>query len=455
MRYLNLLLLHLLVATSPILAQTKSNPQPADRIVAMVNDQIIVKSDIDQGVADYLRQAQFNQNVPQMEFSKELWYTFLENEIDNRLLLEKAKIDSIVVTEDQVNQQMDARIFQLIQQAGSEQALEEAFGKSLIQLKADFRDTFREQILVEQVRQTKMREITITRPEVKEFFDAIPKDSLPTIPEQVSLSHIVKLPKPKSNAKKAAFDFASTIRDSILTKGVTFEEMARRHGTDNSAQRGGKLPMMGLNELVSEYSAAASALQPGEVSEVVETEFGFHIIRLDKRIGDKIETSHILLRIDANQLDDETAINELNAIRDSLLSNPELKFSTMAIRNSEDPSTSKSGGKIVDSQTGERLIALTRLEPSLYRIVLLMDEVGAISEPKPFNPNGANAGKAYRIVRLDQQIPEHIASFETDYQRLKSISLRQKQTYEFQKWLKELRNEIYIEYRIPKMEVEG
>lgn len=455
MRYLNLLLLLLILATSPILAQTKSNPQPADRIVALVNDQIIVKSDIDKSVADYIRQSQFNQNQPNIEFSKELWYSFLENEIDNRLLIEKAKIDSITVSDSQVNQQMDARISQLIQQAGSEQALEEAFGKSIIQLKADFRETFRQQMLVEQVRQSKIGEIKITRPEVKEFYNGIPKDSLPTIPEQVSLSHIVKLPKPNSNAKKAAFDFANSIRDSILNKDVTFEEMARRHGTDNTAERGGKLPMMSLNELVPEYSAAAAALQPGQISEVVETEFGFHIIRLDKRVGDKIETSHILLRIDADQLDDATAIEELNAIRDSLLNNPDLKFSTMAIRNSEDPSTAKSGGKIVDQQTGERLIALTRLDPSLYRVVLLMDEVGDISEPKAYDPNGANSGKAYRIIRLDELIPEHIADFETDYERLKSISLRQKQAYEFQKWLNELRDDIYIEYRIPKMEAEN
>ncbi|MEP1305534.1 MAG: peptidylprolyl isomerase [Balneola sp.] len=445
MRYLNFFLLLILSATSPLIAQ------PADRIVALVNDQIILKSDIDQNVSEYIRQAQFNQQ--DVDFSKELWYTFLEAEIDNRLLLEKAKIDSITVTDDQVNQQMDARISQLIQQAGSEQALEQAFGKSIIQLKADFRENFREQITADQVRRLKISEVTITRPEVKEFFESIPKDSLPTIPEQVALSHIVKLPAPKSDAKQASYEFAKTLRDSILNEGVPLEELAKRHGMDGSASGGGKLPMMALNELVSEYSAAAAALKPGQISEVVETEFGFHIIRLDKRVGNKIETSHILIRIDAEQLDDESAIEELNAIRDSLMSNPDLSFSGMAIRNSDDPSTAKSGGKIVDSQTGERLIPLTRLDPSLYRVVLLMDEIGAISEPKPFNPNNANSGKAYRIIRLDKQIPEHIASFETDFQRLKAISLQQKQTREFQKWLSELRDEIYIEYRIPKMEI--
>lgn len=447
MRYLYLVLLFLLSTVSPLFGQ--ASPTSADRIVALVNDQIILKSDIDQSITDYIRQASFNQQ--EIPFTKDLWYSFLEAEIDNKLLLEKAKIDSITVRDDQVNQQMDARVSQLIQQAGSEQALEQTFGKSIIQLKADFRETFRDQMTAQQVRQIKIGEINITRPEVKEFFNSIPIDSLPTIPEQVALSHIVKLPKPKSNAKESSYKFAESLRDSIINHGVPLEELAKRHGMDGSSARGGQLPMMGLNELVSEYSAAAAALKPGQISEVVETEFGYHIIRLDERVGDKIKTSHILIRVDAEQLDDETAIAELTSVRDSLLNNPDLTFSGMAIRNSEDPSTSNSGGKIIDAQTGDRLIPLNRLDPALYRIVLLMDEVGTISEPKSFNPNNANSGKAYRIVRLDKQIAEHTASFETDYQRLRSISLQQKQSREIQAWMEELRNEIYIEYRIPKM----
>ncbi len=431
----------------------QNTPTTADRIVAMVNDHIILKSEIDQGIADYIRQAQFNnQEIP---FSEELWYSFLEAEIDNYVLLEQARVDSITVTDSEVDQQMDRRIDQLVRQAGSEQAVEQAFGKSIVQLKADFREEFRMQMLTERVRQTKYQSIKITRPEVQEFFDSIPTDSLPTIPEQVALSHIVRLPKPKKDAKKASYDFAISLRDSIINHGVPLEDLAKRHGMDGSAQRGGQLPMMGLNELVAEYSAAASALKTGEISEVVETEFGFHIIRLDERVGDQIKTSHILIRVDSEQLDDATAIAELESIRDSLLTQDNLSFNDLAKRNSEDPSTATSGGKIIDPQTGERLIPLSRLDPALYRVVLLMEEIGEISEPKPFNPNNANAGKAYRIVRLDKQIPEHIASMEMDYERLKNIALQQKQTRVFQEWLDGLREEFYIEYRIPKMMAEG
>ena len=421
--------------------------EPADQIVAIVNSKIILKSDIDQDVVAYMQQAQsYGQPVP---FTEGLWYQFLNAAIENEVLLEKARIDSVVVPDDQVNQQMDNRVAQLVQQAGSQRALEEAFGKSIIQVKAQFREEFRQQMIVEQVRRNKMVEISITRPEVREFFESIPKDSLPTIPEQVSLSQLVILPPPKADARNEAIALAESIRDSLINHGVPFEELARRHGTDGTAQRGGLLPMMPLNQLVAEYSAAASALQPGEISEVVETEFGFHVIKLVRRVGDQIETRHILIKIKADELDDEYAINRLNAIRDSLLNNPNLKFSDLAREFSEDKSTKGQGGKIIDPQSQERLIALNRLDPALYRAVLLMDEVGTISEPKPFNPNNANSGKGYRIIRLDRQVPEHIADFTTDYDRLKGIALQQKQFKVYSEWIEKLKKDFYIEYRIP------
>jgi peptidyl-prolyl cis-trans isomerase SurA len=240
-----------------------------------------------------------------------------------------------------------------------------------------------------------------------------------------------------------------------LNHGKSIEELARRHSDGPSGPRGGLLPMMALGDLVSEYSAAASALQPGQISSVVETEFGFHVIQLIRRVGDQIETRHILISVDASELDDQYAIDRLNAIKDSLETNPDLSFSAFAQRVSEDPSTKVSGGKILDPQTGERLIPLNRLDPALYRVVLVMDEVGKISEPRPFNPNNANAGKAYRIVRLDRQIPEHVANFEQDYERLKAIALQQKQFKVYSEWIEELKNNFYIEYRIPVPNMEA
>lgn len=429
-----------------IQVQAQETPQLADRIVAHVNENIILKSDVDQSVADYIRQAEVSGE--DVEFSRELWFEFLESAINNYVLLEKAEIDSITVSDAQVDMQMDQRIRQLISQAGSEQALEQAFGKSIIQLKADFRETFREQMTANQVQEQKRRSITITRPEVVDFFNDIPADSLPTIPEQVALSQIVKIPPARGNAEERAREFAAELRDSIVVHGKSIEALARRHSDDRgSAQNGGLLPLMPLDELVPEYSAAAAALQPGGISNVVETQFGFHVIRLNRRVGDRIETNHILISVDPNELDEEQAINTLNTLRDSIMTNPDVKFSEVAITESEDPNTAIYGGKVFDPQTGERLIPLNRLDPSMYRIVLLMDEEGAISEPKSFTLQNQNT-KAYRIVRLDQQIPEHIANLDQDYERIKNIALQQKQYRVMQEWLQELRDEIYIDYKI-------
>tara|TARA_B100000989_G_scaffold298440_1_gene287793 strand:+ start:866 stop:2290 length:1425 start_codon:yes stop_codon:yes gene_type:complete len=429
-------------------AQDISNTQlrPIDQIIAQVNDRVILKSDIDTDVRTYILQNRsYGQNIP---FNEALWYSFLENSIENLVLLQKAKIDSVTIPDERVNRAMDQRIQQLIMQTGSESALERAFGKPVIQLREEFREEFREQMTTEQVRQTYLSSISITRPEVAEFFESIPKDSLPTIPEQVALSQIVIIPPAKNDAKEAAYFFAVSLRDSILKHGIPLEDLARRHSDGPSGSRGGLLPLMGLNELVSEYSAAASALTSGQISEVVETEYGYHVIELIRRIGDQIETRHILISVNAEELDDEVAIERLVSIRDSLIEIPNLEFSILARTRSHDPITKVTGGKVLDPETGERYIPLSRLDANLYRTVLLLENVKDISEPRPFTLNSPKGSRAYRIIRLDQRIEEHVANMDQDFERLRNIALQQKQLQKYTQWVDELRDEVYIEYRI-------
>ncbi|MEX0994200.1 MAG: peptidylprolyl isomerase [Balneolaceae bacterium] len=434
-------LLPLFLAPS-LIAQTS---HVTDRIIAVVNDRIILKSDIDNEVANYMRQVQ--QNNQDLEFSRGLWFEVLESMIDNYVLLEKAEIDSVVVSDEMVNRQMDQRINQLVRQAGSEQALERQFGQSIVQLRAEFREQFREQMTVQQIRQQKMNSIDITRPEVREFFESIPPDSLPTIPEQVALSQIVKIPPPLADSKQAAYEKAQQIRDSIVVHGKSFEEMARKYSSAPDAQQGGRIPLMSMDELVPSYSAAAAALDTGEVSGVVETSYGFHIIRLNRRIGDQVDTNNLLISIDEESLDEQQAIDQLTAIRDSVL-NHGASFADMARRHSDDEFTGNMGGRLLDPQTGNRLLAINQLDPALYRIALLLDEPGEISEPRPFNPQNQNAQRAFRIVRLDRHVPEHVANLDQDYDRIRNIALQQKQMRVLTKWLEELRDEVYIEYKI-------
>ncbi|SMO69234.1 peptidylprolyl isomerase [Fodinibius sediminis] len=428
-------------------AQEAQN-ESIDQIVAVVNDHIILKSEVDQQVQQYMLQMQQQQNQ-RIPFGEDMWYAVLQNIVDRNIMLDQAKRDSVEISNQQVDQQINQRIQQTIQQVGSEQALEQQMGKSIVQIRADLRENYREQMIVQRLQQQKRNEIQITRPEVKAYFENIPQDSLPTIPEQVSLSQIVITPPPLEDARQQALERARQLRDSLINHGKTIEELARKYSDGPSASDGGKLPLMSLDELVSEYSAAASALAPGEISKVVESSFGFHVIRLNKRVGDQIDTNHILITIDEESYDDQAAINRLKALKDSIQTNEDVSFADVAREHSEDPNTAPLGGRLLNPQTGERLLALEQLDPALYRIVLLLENEGDISEPRSFQlGQNNNSKRAFRIVRLNKHVEEHVANFEQDYNRIKAVALQQKQQRMIESWIADLRDEMYVEYKI-------
>ena len=431
----------IIITASSVYGQ--QTPIVADKIVALVNDHIVLKSDVDRRTFEFL------QSTQGLTFSEELWYDVLESMVDTYVMVEKARIDSVVVSDEEVNRILDQRTRLLVERAGGERQLEQALGKSLVQLRSEYREQFRQEMLADRLRQLKSMSITITRPEVEAFFNAIPSDSLPTIPETVELAHIVSIPPPLKESEERAFNLASSIRDSILNHGADFESMARRYGEDGTAVRGGLLPLMPLGDLVPEYSAAASALQPGQISQVVKTSFGYHVIRLNQRVADQIETNHILIRIREDEIDEQFSINHLTAIRDSVI-NHGRNFSELARRHSDDKSTAPAGGRLINPQTGERRIAVEQMDPALYRTVVLLENIGDISEPRSFSTGQPGAQqRAFRIVRLLNKIPEHRANLQQDFELIRNFALQQKQANELQKWMEEIRKEVYIEYKIP------
>lgn len=440
MKIIYALVLLSILFTSHIVAQ--QTPVVADKIVAVVNDHVVLKSDVDRRTFEYL------QSTPGLTFSEELWYDVLESMVDNFVIVEKARLDSVVVSDDEVNRQLDQRTRLLIQRAGGEEQLERALGKSLVQLRSEYREQFRQEMVADRMRQLQSGKTNITRPEVEAYFRTIPQDSLPMIPEMIELAHIVSTPPPKSGALNRALVLATAVRDSIVNHGSDFEEMARRYGEDNTAVRGGLLPLMPLNDLVAEYSAAAAALQPGEVSQVVKTAFGYHVIRLNRRVADQIETNHILIRVREDDMDDQFSIDFLTAVRDSIVSG-QATFAQMARRHSDDKLTAPSGGRLVNPQSGQRKLVLEELDPALYRTVLLLEKDGDVSEPRSFSTGQPGAEqRAYRIVRLIQRIPEHKANLEQDYEIIRSSALQQKQMREMGKWIENIRKEVYVEYKV-------
>ncbi len=442
-----LLLIFLLLPIYSSQAQDHSE-KSIDRIVAVVNSHIILKSDVNKRVKQYMYQLkQRNKNV---SFNKGVWYSTLQNMVQNYVLLDQAKIDSVTVPDGQVNKRINQRINQAASQAGGKGALEKQMGKSITQLRASLHDQYKRRLTIQKYREQKKQSIEITHPEVVAFFNSIPKDSIPTIPEKVGLSQIVAIAPPQENALKKAHHLAKQIRDSIVNHGKNFEKMARKYSDGPAASKGGEIPMIAMDKLIPQYVAAASALKPGEVSKVVKSSFGFHIIRLNKRRGDKIDTNNILISIGKNSYNKEAAISKLNALRDSIKLNKDATFAKVARDKSDDPNTAPRGGRILNPQTGARLLAFSQLDPALYRIVLLLNDTGDISKPEPFTLGTEDEQKkAYRIIRLDQDIPEHTASLKDDYTAIKRRALQQKQYRVLQKWIDGLEKDNFIEYKIP------
>ncbi len=441
MRFSLLLLISLIMAGT-VWGQQR---QVADQIVAVVNDHVILKSDVDQRMFEFMQQQQ------QQNFDEQMWYYVLESMIDNYVLIEKARIDSVVVSDVEVDRMLDQRINQLIQQVGSERELERAFGQPIVEIKAEYADEFRQDLLVNRVRQQRMERVNITRPEVVQFFENIPEENLPTIPESVSLSQITVIPPTLPDARENARTLAGQLRDSLLNHDASMEDLARRYSDGPTADRGGELPRVSTTDLLPEYAAAASALEPGEISEIVDTPQGFHVIRLNERSGQMISTHHILISVDEEELDEAYAIDKLNALRDSIV-NHDKTFAEMARRHSEDPNTAPAGGRLMNPQTGQRQIPINELDPSLYEIVSAL-EIGEISEPRPYQ-YGEDEKRAFRIVKLNNRIEEHVANLEQDYQLIRSYALQDKRQEVITNWIERLRDEMYVEYRIPIPELD-
>lgn len=428
---------------APVAAQEADN-QIVDQIVAVVGDDIVLKSDVDQLVSRMVQQRRTN-------YTDDMWMQALDQLIDQKILAEEARRDTtITVSDGQLENQLSRRIDQLKQQAGGEDALEEAYGKSVLELKESFKEDFRDQILAQQLRQRRMQKIEITPSEVKRWFERIPRDSLPRLPKTVRLAHVVRYPKASESAKKQAKQRITSIRDSILNHGASFEAMARAYSDDSgSASSGGRLTGVALDDLVPEFAAIASRTPIGTVSQVFynEQHDGYHIVRVNSRDGGTVDLNHILIRVDGSADGGTQAIEYLEAVRDTLTTYEEVPFELMAKRHSEEEESANNGGRVTDPRSGSRDLVLQALGPSWRRTIRSL-EVGEISEPTEVQL--LNGERAYHIVKLQKRTPAHRVNLEQDYERIRQYALQDKRQREMNDWLTGLREEIYVDVRISK-----
>ena len=302
-KYLLLLLLMFLV--SFISAQKNV----VDKIVAIVGDEIILKSDIENA---FLQEQGRGVITSSSDFKTEL----LEQQLVQKLLMAQAAVDSITVSEDDVENALSGQIEHFINNIGSQERLEAYFGKSLQAIKDEMRNPMRERLITEEMQQKIVEKIRITPSEVRSYFKKIPKDSLPDMPDRFEIQQIILQPNISDAEKERIRERLREYRDQILKGEKTFSTLAVLYSEDpNSAVRGGELGYIPRSNLDPAFAEAAFNLKPGRISKIVESEFGFHIIQLIDRQGDKINVRHILLRPQVAESEKEEALQRLDTIR--------------------------------------------------------------------------------------------------------------------------------------------
>ena len=420
----NILIIWMLI-TSLLLSQ-----EVLDKVVAVVDNEIILQSELEFQINIFAAQRQLNPNTEGLK--KQI----LNSMIDDKLVYAQSELDSIVVTDEEITQRIDYQIQVFQQQYGSISRIEEMYGMSIERIRRELRDDVRKNLMIQRMQQTKFASVEASRREVEEFFNTY-KDSIGQIPEKLTIYHIFRNPKANERIKKISHELAQALLDSIKA-GADFAVIAKKYSDDpGSASQGGDLGFVKRGVFYPEFEAAAFSLNEGEISDVVESPVGFHIIQLLERRGESIHTRHVLIKIEPDDDADLETIEFLSDLRDSVL-DKKATFQDYARRYSEDKETASFGGDL-------GTFYLNQLDKNLLDIVSKLTQ-GEISFPRRLDYAPGTYG--YHIVYLEKRIPQHPANLNEDYKEIKRLADEYKKQKEYEKWIKDLKDKIYWEVRI-------
>jgi peptidyl-prolyl cis-trans isomerase SurA len=363
--------------------------------------------------------------------------SILQSEIDQKVLVVRAEQDSLSVTEEEIDERLDEQIKMYEHQAGTRENLEKQLGKTVSEIKAspDYRDRARESILIEKLRSQKFSpNISVSRHDVEEFYSAY-KDSLPQVGEQVELATIIKYVKPQPGQKERVKEFAKKLIDS-LRKGASFADFAARYSQHPTAQSGGDLGgPYPRGTFVPEFEAVAFKLKPGEISDVVETDQGLHIIKLIDRRGEEIKVAQILLKPSASKAEDDSVRQIIDSVHDAIAGGAD--FGKLASEYSDDPETKNNRGEL-------GRIRLVELSEEQRKVV---DELKPAETSKPMKIGLAKNLYGYQIIKLISKVPAHKPTPETDYKDLETTAKQWKQMRDFQKFVADSRKQVYVDIK--------
>ena len=411
-----------------VMAQSKKNV--IDEIIATVGNRIVTRSDLEYAFQSY----RYSTGMFTLENTDEIRCSILEQLMFQKLLVNQALLDSIEVTDAQINERIDYNLrTQIMQLGGDSKKLEEYYGKSIAEIKVDAREQMRDDFLADEMQRNLTQGLNVINQEIKDYYYAIPEDSLPVISTEYELAHIVKIPVISEEERIAIRERLNGYRERVL-KGENFATFARMYSEDpGSASKGGDIGFTERGELYPEFEIAAYALKPGEISAPVETEAGFHIIRMIERRGDRINVAHILLKPQPSPEEMSASKSFLDSVY-NLLKENKISFDSAAMLFSDDKNKI-AGGMLINPFTASHAFQKEHFAQYDKTILYVIDDlqVGDYSRPMSMITEGGN--QAFRILCLKAKRPEHQANLLDDYEKIKNAAMENKRQKILMKWV--------------------
>ncbi|WP_153797556.1 peptidylprolyl isomerase [Foetidibacter luteolus] len=400
----------------------------ADKIVAQVGDKIILRSDIFNAIADYKRQGQDAQLPANAECA------FLEGQLIQKALMLQAQKDSLPVGEDELEGALDNRIRYFIGMYGSKEVLEEVAGKTIYQIKEDFRPSLKEQMLADAMRKKIFENIKITPNEVTNYFNKIPKDSLPYYESELEVSQIVVFPKANKDVEEYVTSELMALKRQVESGQKKFDALARLYSEEPAAKEsGGQLNInRGDKNIDGTFLSAAFRLKEGQISNVIKTKFGLHIIQMVSRSGEDAIVRHIIKIPSVTEDEINAAKAKLDSIRNKILDGT-LPFNAAVNKYSDDENSKSTGGNVM-AQDGSTYVTIDQLDKEM--VVSIRDmKVGDISKAVSFTSERGTKG--VRLINLKSRSEPHRENLKDDYNKVSQRALDEKKQKLMHKWFSE------------------
>ena len=420
----------------PVLV-TSAQQVVVDKVIGVVGNKIVLKSELE---TQFLQYKQQNPGMPE-EFKCQL----LDQMMLQKMLVIQAEQDSVIITEDEIENELDRRMRYFISMTGSQEKLEEYYQKSVLEIKEEFRPAIKDQLLSQRMQNNITGDVKITPSEIKNFFNKIPEDSLPYFNAEVEVGHLVLFPKPGEMQKTAAKQKLQDIRNRIVA-GEDFGTLAILYSEDpGSASEKGELPEFGRNDdFVPEFVGAAFKLRnPGDISEVFESQFGYHIIQLISKKGDRVKVRHILIIPKPTSEDVRGTRAKLDSIRKEIQSGTK-SWAEAVGQFSEDENTKGYGGMFVNQQANSNFFEIDQLGAIDKDLPFIIDtmKAGEVSKSIPYVDPQQKTG--FRIVYLRSETVPHKANLKDDYSKIQAVALAEKKDRLMQEWLKNRIRKTYV-----------